>query len=106
MTRVEDELPTRRRKRRLLVTGGALFAVAVASSFLVGTFVASPAELAAEARPPAHSLVTAKVERRTIRDVVQACGDVRPASVVPGIVAAPAASDRVPLVSRWKVAVG
>ncbi|NLT54194.1 MAG: peptidoglycan-binding protein [Actinomycetales bacterium] len=69
-------LSTARRRRRL-VTGVALVAAgALAGGLLAGALVKSPAQLAAEARPPTPSLVTAEVQERVVTSTVVARGTV------------------------------
>lgn len=78
--------PLARRRRVLVAVLGLAVAIAVAglSSPL---WIKSPQQLAAEAKAPPPSVITAPVERRVLRDVLVVRGDVRAAQtldVTPG----------------------
>ncbi|MDR1151071.1 MAG: hypothetical protein LBK72_01110, partial [Bifidobacteriaceae bacterium] len=53
-----------------------------AGGFAAGRFIRSPAEVAAEAEPPAASLITAEVVRQRIEKTVIARGDLVPSEQV------------------------
>ncbi|GIE95610.1 peptidoglycan-binding domain-containing protein [Paractinoplanes rishiriensis] len=83
MNPAEDRL---RRARRgwLLAGGGSLLAVLVvaASATAVGRNLRSPAQLAADAEPPAPSAVTAAAERRVLAEPVVLRGRIQPGASV------------------------
>lgn len=65
--------------RRIVWLGLVLVAVVGVAAWTVGSRVRSPDQAAAQARPPAPSLVTAPVEFRTLASTVVTRGDVAPA---------------------------
>lgn len=74
-TATKAAFPLRRRHRTLLLVMAGALGLSLggpAASFLIQ----SPAEKAAETAPPARSLLTAKVERRVVRDSVILQGEV------------------------------
>lgn len=83
MTQGEDRL--RRARRGWLVFSGcalaAVLLVAVTAT-AVGRHLRSPAQLAADAEPPAPSVVTAPVERRVLAEPVVLRGRVQPGASV------------------------
>ncbi|GLH95406.1 peptidoglycan-binding protein [Phytohabitans aurantiacus] len=83
MTQGEDRL--RRARRGWLVFSGcalaAVLLVAVTAT-AVGRHLRSPAQLAADAEPPAPSVVTATVERRVLAEPVVLRGRVQPGASV------------------------
>jgi peptidoglycan hydrolase-like protein with peptidoglycan-binding domain len=62
--------------KRIVILIAAIAVVAGAGGWLVGTQVQSPADAAAEHQPPPASLVTVRVERRTLKSTVVAQGTV------------------------------
>ncbi len=83
MSAPEDRL-RRARRRWIVVSGAALVAVLVvaASATAVGRQLRSPAQLAADAEPPAASVVSATVERRVVAEPVVLRGRIRPGAGV------------------------
>lgn len=83
MTAGEDRL-RRTRQRWLVVSAAAAVAVLLVAgtATVVGRHLRSPAQLAANAAPPAPSLVTAAVERRVLAEPVVLRGKVLPGASV------------------------
>jgi multidrug efflux system membrane fusion protein len=77
-----------RRRRRILLGVVALALAAAAGGLVVSTTIKSPAELAAQTRPPGLTQLTATVRRRVITSTVLAQGVI----AVPAEVSGPAAS--------------
>ncbi|MGY0234817.1 peptidoglycan-binding protein [Longispora urticae] len=72
-----EAVPLVRRRRALLI----VLAVAVVAAGVGGSsplWIKSPQQVAADARPPALTVLTAPVERKILRDTVILRGDVRP----------------------------
>ncbi len=63
-----------RRRRNILLAVAALAVIASAGGLLLSTTIKSPAQQAAETRPPGLTRLTAPVQRTVIRNVVQANG--------------------------------
>ncbi|MDR1295508.1 MAG: peptidoglycan-binding protein [Bifidobacteriaceae bacterium] len=65
-----------------LAVVSALAVALTAGGFVAGRFIRSPAEVAADAEPPAASLITAEVVRQRIEKTVIARGDLVPSEQV------------------------
>lgn len=73
------EKPTRSpaaRRRRLFLTAAAISVVLATCGVAASTMVKSPAQLAAEAKAPPATSITAQVEKRVLSDTVVARGNV------------------------------
>jgi peptidoglycan hydrolase-like protein with peptidoglycan-binding domain len=70
-------VPLVRRRRTLLAVLGVAVLVA-AAGVTSPLWIKSPQQLAADAKPPAPTVLTAPVERKTLRDVVVLRGELKP----------------------------
>lgn len=70
------------RRRRAIVVVVAVAVVAAGGGWWASTRVTSPTQAAAEAAPPAPSVLTAPVEKRVIQDTIVGRGTVAPARSV------------------------
>jgi HlyD family secretion protein len=72
---VAESGPLARRRRRLALIASAAVVVAVLG-LLSPFFIRSPQQAAADAKPPARTVLTAPVEKRVLRDTIVLRGDV------------------------------
>jgi len=89
------------RRRRLLIMIVAGAAVLAAAGMTAPLWIRSPQQVAAEAEPPARTVLTAEVESRVLRDTLVLRGDVRPGETID--VTPVGSGDAEPVVTAVKV---